>query len=358
MHHLRTLLTGSLLIVLSLQMPTLLADKGSRPDAHAPISVMGEHSHSEGEFMFSYRFMSMTMEDMRSGSDRLNTSDILTGGTNTGTYMVAPVEMTMDMHMLGMMYAPNNTLTWMFMLPYVELSMDSVISPMHGMHPDEMFTTESSGMGDFKATALFTLEKTAQHNALLGLGISLPTGSIDEEDEVLSMPALGETQLPFPMQLGSGTYDLLPSFTYNRILENRSWGTQIASVVRLGRNDNGYTLGNRLQSQAWHAWVLNRDLSASLRLGFEHWDNIDGDDSEREIPATMSMGAMTVNTVPSLDPQNQGGQRFEAGLGLNGIYGEGEHRVALEVAVPLYQDLEGPQMERDLIATFGYQKAF
>lgn len=34
----------------------------SRPDGHAPISVMGDHYHKKGELMFSYRFMPMWME--------------------------------------------------------------------------------------------------------------------------------------------------------------------------------------------------------------------------------------------------------------------------------------------------------
>ena len=31
---------------------------------HAPIGVMGDHMHMKGEWMFSYRRMTITMEDM------------------------------------------------------------------------------------------------------------------------------------------------------------------------------------------------------------------------------------------------------------------------------------------------------
>ena len=34
---------------------------GARPDGHAPIGVMGEHTHKAGEWMFSYRYMHMSM---------------------------------------------------------------------------------------------------------------------------------------------------------------------------------------------------------------------------------------------------------------------------------------------------------
>ncbi len=336
---------------------TALADGKSRPDAHAPISVMAEHSHSEGEFMFSYRFMNMEMDGNLDGSDNLSNSDILVGPNNTDGYLVAPLDMTMDMHMLGMMYAPSDTTTLMLMVPYIDLSMDHLISDAHPMAAlqGEEFTTEASGIGDVKIGGIFTLEKTAESSLLINLTLSLPTGSIDEEDEIGSAPALGETQLPFPMQIGSGTYDLMPGITYNRVYEKRSWGTQVSSVVRIGENDNGYTLGNRAQAQAWHAWLINSELSVSTRLVLETWDNIDGDDSERKLPAAMPNG---VKTVPTVNPQNHGGKRADFGLGLNGIYGEGEHRVALELVIPAYQSLDGPQMERDRTFVFGYQKAF
>ena len=29
----------------------------SRPDGHAPIGVMGEHTHEQGEYMLAYRYM-------------------------------------------------------------------------------------------------------------------------------------------------------------------------------------------------------------------------------------------------------------------------------------------------------------
>ena len=34
----------------------------ARPDGHAPISVMGDHMHAMGEWMVSYRYMTMDME--------------------------------------------------------------------------------------------------------------------------------------------------------------------------------------------------------------------------------------------------------------------------------------------------------
>ncbi len=49
-----------------------------------------------------------------------------------------------------------------------------------------------------------------QREANLGLTLYFPTGSIDERGATPMGPNM---QLPYPMQLGSGTYDLEPSFT-------------------------------------------------------------------------------------------------------------------------------------------------
>ena len=65
----------------------------SRPDGHAPISVMADHVHHKGEFMFSYRYMTMDMRQLRQGTDDATTAN---GHAN---YMVAPLDMTMNMHM-------------------------------------------------------------------------------------------------------------------------------------------------------------------------------------------------------------------------------------------------------------------
>ena len=59
-----------------------------RPDSHAPIGVMGEHVHSKGEWMASYRYMRMNMEPNRIGTDDVSArSQLVVGG---GTWSKQP----------------------------------------------------------------------------------------------------------------------------------------------------------------------------------------------------------------------------------------------------------------------------
>ena len=37
-----------------------------------PISIMGDHTHKKNDFMFSYRFMSMQMNNIKQGTKKVN----------------------------------------------------------------------------------------------------------------------------------------------------------------------------------------------------------------------------------------------------------------------------------------------
>ena len=80
----------------------------ARPDGHAPISVMGDHMHEMGEWMVSYRYMSMEMEDLLSGSSSVTSNSQLGTMMMPGDFDMVPTKMTMDMHMFGTMYAISN----------------------------------------------------------------------------------------------------------------------------------------------------------------------------------------------------------------------------------------------------------
>jgi Putative MetA-pathway of phenol degradation len=301
--------------------------------AAAPLGVMGEHIHPEGDWMVSFKTMSMDMDGNRTGSDRVSTP--LAG------YMVSPLNMDMNMHMLGAMYGYSDKITIMSMLPIVDISMNHVINmgPMMG----NTFTTESFGLGDIKISALYQLN----NDWILQLGFSLPTGSIDETDAT-GMSAGSEVQLPYPMQIGSGTYDFLPGITYIHNNQGSSWGAQTNAVLRSGENDNNYTLGNRYQFTSWYAHKVTNKLSASIRINLEKWNNIDGADPAASVNPTM---------VPTADTNLRAGKRADILLGMNYSINQ-QYDIAFEYGVPAYQNLAGPQLETDKIIQLGLEANF
>jgi hypothetical protein len=255
--------------------------------------------------------------------------------------MVAPKNMSMMMNMVGLMYAPTSRVTLMAMAPLISKQME------HRTRTGVDFTTKTDGIGDVKVTALVGLTEWDEQNLHLNLGISAPTGAVDETGDT---PMGTGVKLPYPMQLGSGTWDLLPGLTYLGQAGNWGWGAQGVAVIRMGENDQGYALGNALQSSAWGARRLAKSISLSGRVVGTGWRNIEGEDAD-----------LNPMMVPTADPSLRRGYRWDAALGANylatGGYFKG-HRLAVEFMLPFYQDLEGPQLETDWSIIAGWQYAW
>ncbi len=335
------------LLLLALCFSTLTANAADEHAGHhssehnhignEPIGVMGAHAHSQGDWMFSYRFMRMDMDGNRDDSDRVSTSKVLKD------YMIAPKSMTMDMHMVGAMYGVNDDVTVMLMVPYLDVEMD------HVTRMGAKFTTRTHGIGDVKLSSLIRLQEWNGGQLNLNAGISIPTGSIDEKDDT---PAGANQHLPYPMQPGSGTYDLMPGLTYLGNNDSLSWGAQGVGTIRLSDNDNDYSLGDRFNLTTWIVRDWTSQFSSSLRVNGEWWGNIDGSDRK--------LSPMAPNMVPTADPDKRAGRRFDLLVGASFSPASGwfaGQRIAAEFGAPVYQNLDGPQLETDWTVTVGWQLA-
>jgi len=331
-----------------------------RADGHAPIGVMGDHMHAKGEWMLSYRYMHMEMKNSRDGTSSISPEETVTTVANPffgspmqpPTLRVVPTQMTMDMHMFGAMYAPTDWLTLMLMGSYIKKDMDHLtfMGPT-GTRVAGNFTTRSSGFGDTKVGGLIRLFDDETHHFHLNAVFSLPTGSISETDDVLAPTGATPTlTLPYPMQLGSGTFDFLPGVTYTGTSGNMGWGAQYTGVIRLeSENHEDYSLGDEHRITAWGSYSWKPWISTSARIAGQTIDKISGQNPDIVAP------------VQTADPDNQGGERVDVLLGVNLMGQEGAiagHRVAFEFGAPIYQDLNGPQLESDWTFAVGYQKAF
>jgi hypothetical protein len=209
------------------------------------------------------------------------------------------------------------------------------------------FTTESEGFGDFRVIGGYDVYKTEQHTVSLTAGLSFPTGSTDERDDT---PAGANQVLPYPMQIGSGTFDLLPGIMYSGGTDDWSWGGQFGAILRLGENDEDYTLGNEYTASVWGARRWADWLSSSLRLIGDVVENIDGADPR-----------LNPLSAPTADPDLRAGNFVSVGLGLNFFVPTGALRgtgLSIEGVVPAIQDLDGPQLKRDYTILVGLGKSF
>ena len=301
---------------------------------HAPIGVMGDHMHKRGEWMFSYRRMTMTMEDNLQRDQAISANDILQ------EYNMAPLKMNTTMDMLGAMYAPSDKLTLMLMVNYLEKEMDSTMDMGMGMLMP--MNTKSSGWGDTKISALLSLYSGNSHGLHVNLGASIPTGSTTKSNN------MGK-RLAYPMQLGSGTYDLEPGITYNGKNDFLKWGGQIKGVFHLSDNDEGYTLGDQVTASSWASYRVNPWLAMAIRLTYTDTKNIDGTD-----------GSIDPNMSPPARRNNYGSDRLDISIGVTLLGTKPEHRghqIGIEYTTTVDQDANGIQMEMQDMLNIGYQFA-
>jgi len=307
-----------------------------RPDGHAPISVMGDHTHHKGEIMFSYRFMTMDMRQLSEGTDDATVADA------HANYMVAPIDMVMNMHMLGAMYATSDKLTFMVMANYLSNNMNLQ------MRNGNEFATSTSGFGDVKVSALYSFFNKNRKAMHAQIGLNIPTGSIEAKD-VTPMSMGNAAQLPYPMQLGTGSVGAKLGLTYLGQSDSFSWGHQLTGLFNLNDNNQDYRFGNRYSFNNWLGTNLSKKLSISVRLQALIVEEISG--------TSDLLNPMMVTTA---DTTNSGGAFINSGFGINYLIKEGGLkglRFASEISTPLYQDLNGIQLKQKYNLMFGVQYA-
>ncbi|MFQ3347066.1 MAG: hypothetical protein ACI8RT_000800 [Candidatus Azotimanducaceae bacterium] len=329
----------------------------TRPDSHAPIGVMGDHIHEKGEWMLSFRTMTMSMQGNLQGTSSLSPEEIVQTQANGFAGMpmqpanlrVVPVKMTMQMQMLGVMYAPTDRVTLTAMTSYRNIEMDHVTF-MGGMGTQRLgtFTTKTSGLGDTQVAALIKLGGNTGASWHGTLGLSLPTGDIEETDEILTPMNMRPTvRLPYPMQLGSGSFDLISGLTYSDHGTDHNtklgWGSQWRSVWRVEDNSEDYRLGDEHQLSTWASYIVAPSVSLSGRLTYMYKGNIRGKD------------ALIIAPVQTADPNRHKRQRIDAGIGANWVLPNENYRLGLEFTVPIWQRLAGPQLETDWGLSLGLQ---
>ncbi|MHB1948632.1 MAG: transporter [Gammaproteobacteria bacterium] len=282
-----------------------------------------------GKWMIGYQYVLEQMTGNLVGTNHISNSKILE------SFFATPTDMTMQMHMFTAMYAPTDKLTLMTMLPYIRKDMN------HLTVDDMRFAERTNGIGDIELGGVYLVYGTEdlRHRFLLNGSVGLPTGSIDK--------TMNGMRLEYPMQIGSGTYSLLPGITYLGQAFPWGWGADFNSTVRIGKNSNDYRLGNRYLLGTWCVRQLTNWVSLSAGARGEIWGNIHGADPQ-----------LDPMDEPSKDPNLQGGKLLNALFGVNfhphNWFFNGQ-KFSIQADVPVWQSLDGPQLKRSFAVHIAWQ---
>ncbi len=323
-----------------------------------PAGIMFGHMLDKpGDFMAGYRFMyNWTGGNMMHGTHQASDQTIIDQGCgNGGSCQFTPTFMDMRMHMVDLMYAPTKWFNVMLMPTFMDMDMNlrelsgKKLTPISGAHTHHGAAGHETGaVGDTYFSSLIKLLNIPGHRIHANLGFSAPTGKVDIE--VRRTHKADGGLIHFGMQLGSGTWDFMPSLTYAGEKNRWSWGTQLSGVKRMeDQNKSGYRLGDLFQATAWGGYDLTHWLTASVRGVYTWQDAIQRDFNQ-----------FSARIGPMDFPANYGGQFWDVGLGLNARIPGGRfagNRFGFEWIQPVKSDFNGFQLDRQgaLAATWSYQ---
>ena len=355
----KTLLRGSALALSALLplSPALAGDEETVAEitVDAPLllpsaGLMNDHMHEGGEFMIGLRFeRARASGTNRAGTDAMSDAEIVAAG-----YRVRTESMEMDMAMLDLMYAPNDSLTLMVMPMYMWHRMTMVgIDPAAGMAGGygaamlpfgETHSHSAEGFSDTLVSASYRLARKPRFGAHATLGVWAPTGAVDKTNP-------DGTFVHYGMQPGSGTWDLEPSITLTGRAGPIGWGAQGGYRWRMEKaNESGFRFGDVARATGWASYLLTGDLGATARLEYRHEGRIEGQYN----------GPHKLASPPDRQG-NYGGDVVRAGIGLNWrlpIGTAGRPQLSSEFAVPVYQDLNGIQTPEKWRLALGLLQTF
>lgn len=313
------------------------------PDTHEPDIAMP--SSMDRQFHFNFNYIYVRFDGYLNGTQELSPQQILWSGPPTprsnDQYPVVPTTIEQQVYSFELSYDVSEKFSLSIYLPYIHQSTEH-ISIVPGFSD---FTIVSDGLGDIAAGLSWLAYHGESVSLLVGADLSFPTGSINEKGST-PRSATMETQLPYTMQLGSGTVDFSPAIAFVGWSDAWLWGVGADATIRLGENDRGYSLGNVYELQGWARYTASDWIQPSFRLTTIFWDKIHGEDTELLAPA------LPTNPYPApvTNPNAFGGTKLLALPGLRLSYPKGWLKgqyINIEGGVPIYQYLNGPQPKEE-----------
>ena len=162
--------------------------------------------------------------------------------------------------------------------------------------------------------------------------------------------------LPFGMQLGSGTWDPIFGLTYQKIADPYWMGANFMTTQRWGTNDQNYTKGDEYAIDLYLMRQFHPKALAHFQLNGKAWGDY-SDEPKRGKGSGGDCHAMLNPAkdwmTPLCDPTNYGGVNLHATVGIQ--FQPVPLQIAeLNLSVPLYQNLKGPQMQSEYMMRLTY----
>ena len=316
--------------------PAQMADLSFQELFALSTDDMNDRTFDQWGINFVYK--RSNLDGYLNGSSKVSNQDVLYDGSEERTdknFPILPTVISQEAYITSISYFFDPEQSISLSIPYIIQSTDhDSIIPNY-----DHFNISSDGIGDITVNYSALLTSWEDKKVTFSVGISVPTGSIDEKGD--TPRAAGDQQLPYTMQLGSGTWDLPIGMSYSQDTEKYSWGTNIFTKLHTGKNDRNYRLGNSIALSVWKKWYINETIHPLGKIVYQEWGHIMGQDNN-----------ITVSNPNFPYPAGITNPKFYGGKKLNLVTGGdvfiGSQKYSIEIGIPIYQSLNGVQPKENL----------
>lgn len=329
--------------------PTSSAPAALPAQPPAPLGVFGVDMPAKGKLVLTFAPSISSLRDSQIGTTSVSpqyiVSNVISNTTPVGRHLLrmVPNHLNVDAEGFAVAYGLTPNVTVVGSVPLVQKSVDmEAFKGLSGTTPLGYSTGKTSGVGDASLATVVRVYRDRINQVNLNLGLSLPTGSTTDTMNLLLPNGTAPTKRGFyAMQPGTGTVDGLAGVAYSGALSRWSWGAAYRGRLPVDRNSQGWAYGDLHEVNAWGGYSLLPGLEATLRLNATTQGRIRGDDP------------VILGYAQGAEPLFYGGRQISAfaGVVVSGRYfALPAAQIGLEVGAPMYQDLNGPQLARELQA--------
>ncbi len=198
--------------------------------------------------------------------------------------------------------------------------------------------TGTDSLSDTTAAAIWRVYEDPIHRIQVNIGMSFPTGS-NHTTFTLLQPngTYATTRAFYAMQIGTGTFDAMPGLVYAGHLDKWSWGLSYRGRFPLAANPEGYRWGDLHELTGWAGYSWMPGLTTTFRATGSLEGHIRGFDYN------------IAGKAQAQNPNFYGGERIElfGGATISGKFVGWENvTLAVEAGLPVYQNLNGPQLSK------------
>lgn len=192
-------------------------------------------------------------------------------GTLASNYVYQPENLTVSTHTMGLNY--EITKAYFISATARHLRNDIRLSTsvaMPGMPTS--FDASTEGMSDTLIGIGRQWELGTNGHFVFTMNLSLPTGNYEEKTETGRL-------VSYQGQLGSGTYDLVPTIYYRQKIGKWDLNARAQGIVHTGRNDLDYRLGDEISTTLAGAYWFSKYIAITGSLYYRNWREVVGSEN-------------------------------------------------------------------------------